>query len=248
MIVLGYDVETTGLDTQKDSIVEVGAVVWDTEQKLPIQIYSSFVSGVKILPEHKTAMDINGIKPEWLSFGKPLNTVFNEIAEMGSLHNVQYIVAHNGEGYDKPITIAEIDRLPGSIASSFFKATPWLDTRYDLPFETEPKSRSLNHLIADHGFLNPFAHRAVFDVLAMLKLMGMYDFNKILEQSKIPWIITRALVDFDNKEKAKEMRFSWENIGDRKFPKMWIKKIRENLLEVEQKKAEEKNFKIVKIE
>jgi len=247
MIVLGYDVETTGLDTQKDSIVEVGAVVWDTEAKVPLEVYSAFVSGVEILPEHKTAMDIHGIKPEWLkNYGMPFKIVFQNIAGFCRHYGIQYIVAHNGEGYDKPLTIAELTRA--GIIDHPLTQIPWLDTRYDLPFETEPKSRSLNHLIADHGFLNPFAHRAVFDVLAMLKLMGMYDFNKIIEQSKIPWIITRALVDFDNKEKAKEMRFSWENIGDRKFPKMWVKKIRENLLEIEQKKAEEKNFKIVKIE
>ena len=242
MIVIGYDVETTGLDTAKDRIIEVGAVVWDTEQALPIDIYSSFVAGVEILPEHMAALEINGIKPGWLSYGRLLKTVFKEIEEMAGLYDAEYIVAHNGEGYDKPITDAECARH-----GITFPQLPWIDTRYDLPFEKEPSSRSLNHLALDQGFINPFAHRAVFDVLTMLRVMSKYDFNKIVERSKIPWVVARALVDYDNREKAKELRFSWENIGDKKYPKCWVKRIKEDLLEAEQKKADEKGFKVVRL-
>lgn len=242
MLVLGYDVETTGLDTSKDRIVEVGAVVWDTDKKLPIKIYSSFVSGVEILPEHSTALEINRIDPEWLKYGKPLGSIFGDLAEECAIHGIEYIVAHNGENYDKPITMAEAER-----GGFKFPELTWLDTRMDLPFEVEPKSRSLNHLALDQGFINHFAHRAVFDVLTMLKVMSAYDFSKIVEMSKVPWVIVRAMVDYDNREKAKEARFSWEMIGTDKYPKCWVKKIRENQLEAEVKRAEEKNFKVLRI-
>ena len=43
MLILGVDFETTGLDTQKDSIIEVGAVLWDTQRKMPLQIYSDLM-------------------------------------------------------------------------------------------------------------------------------------------------------------------------------------------------------------
>lgn len=244
MLVLGYDVETTGLDTSKDSIIEVGAVVWDTDQKLPIDIYSKFISGVEIKPEHKEAMDVNGIKPEWLEYGYCLEEVFCFLDHLCKKYDVKYLVAHNGAGYDVPISISEASRL--KLEFDFLKL-PLIDTRYDLPFTKEPKSRSLNHLALDQGFLNPFSHRAVFDVLTMCRVMSAFEFDKIIAHSKIPWVIARALVDYDNKEKAKEMRFSWEKIGEEVFPKCWVKKIKEDQLEIEQNKASQKGFKIVKI-
>lgn len=75
----------------------------------------------------------------------------------------------------------------------------------------------------------------------------MYDFTKVVEMSKIPWITVRALVDYENRELAKAQRFSWEKIGDKTYPKMWVKKIKQNTLEREVEKTEGK-FKIVQIE
>lgn len=241
-IVLGYDLESTGLDTSTSKIIEVGAVIWDTEEKLPLALYSTFVSGVEILPEHKAALDVNKINPAWLKYGKPIRGVFEDLDALCRKYGVEYVVAHNGENYDKPLTLAEVERIGDSYE---FTKLPWVDTRHDLPFEVEPKSRSLNHLALDQGFINHFAHRAVFDVMTMLKVMSKYDFEAIVQQSKIPWVVVRALVGYDDRELAKARRYSWENLGERKYPKCWVKKIRETKLLEEQKEA---TFQVVKIE
>ena len=246
MKILGLDFESTGLDTNTARIIEVGACVFETDTNVPIQIYSTFISDVKIMPEHEEALKINRIKAEWLDYGVPLEEALMELNRLIGDHHIEYVMAHNGNSYDKPLVLAELNRL--GLKGHFLETCKWLDSKDDLPFMEEPQSRKLRHLALDAGFINFFEHRAIFDVMTMLKIAADYKIEDIIEQSKIPWVIIRALVDYDNREKAKEMRFSWENIGEKKFPKCWVKKIRENLVEIEQKKAEEKNFKIVKIE
>jgi len=243
--ILGLDFESTGLDINTARIIEVGACVFDTETKVPIQIYSTFISDVKIVPEHYEALKINGINPEWLVYGVTLEEALNELNRLIISHSIQYVMAHNGNNYDKPLVLSEIKRV-GAIGNSLEKLN-WLDSKEDLPFLEEPQSKKLRHLALDAGFINFFEHRAIFDVMTMLRVASFYKIDDIIAHSKIPWVIARALVDYDNKEKAKEMRFSWEKIGEEVFPKCWVKKIKEDQLEIEQNKASQKGFKIVKI-
>jgi DNA polymerase III subunit epsilon len=121
------------------------------------------------------------------------------------------------------------------VAAPTLRGLPVIDTLTDIPFASEPDSRKLKYLAGDHGFLNPFAHRAVFDVLTMLKVLSHYPIDKVLEYAKAPMITIRAVVDFNNKDKAKARRFSWEKIGDKTYPKMWVKRIKEFQLEEEKK-------------
>lgn len=255
MRVLGIDVETTGLDTKEDRIIEIGAVVWDTDYKVPLEMFSEFVlPPPEKLPLQPIITKLTGIREEWLQqFGAGLPYVFNHLESLMKIHKVEYVVAHNGENYDKPLILAELERAANPVNTVDFSKhlltqLPWIDTRFDLPYEEEPGSRKLNHLALDHGFINPFKHRALFDVLTMLKLTEDFDFEKIIEQSKIPWCVMRALVSFEDKDKAKELRYSWEQIGDRKFPKWWVKKVKENRVEEEALAAAAKNFKAVRIE
>ncbi len=248
MIVAGIDVETTGLNTSEDRIIEIGAVVWDTEAKVPLDMISSFVQPpLEKLPLLPEIVKLTGIREEWLrKWGIPVSHALMSISNMMESYGAKYVLAHNGENFDRPIVMAEIER--SNIEDSLLKDLPWLDTRSDLPFEEEPGSRRLNHLALDQGFINPFQHRAVFDVLTMLKVASKYDFEEIVAHSRIPWCTMRALVDYDNRDKAKELRYSWEQIGDKKYPKCWVKRVRENLVESEALAAAAKGFKAVKIE
>lgn len=247
MIVLGIDVESTGVDPQKDRILELGCAIWDTDLKVPIELFSTFISDVNIEESHKPALLINGIRQEWLKHGMPLEKAFRDINNLMFRHGVSHVIAHNGTRFDQPIILEELRRTKFGVSHNL-AIYPWLDTMLDLPFEKEPANRSLISLCAEHGFVNSFPHRAVFDVLAMLKLMGNYSFEAVLEQAKIPWIVVRVLVDYENRDKAKELRYSWEQLGDKKYTKSWVKKIRANQLKAEQDKALEKGLKVVQID
>jgi DNA polymerase-3 subunit epsilon len=234
---LGLDFETTGLDFEKDRIIETGAVLWDTDSHRPLVTYGEFVYEESTPPLTPEIVGLTGITQEMLDeFAISPEAHFNWLNEFASSHKVDYIVAHNGENFDKPMLWAEFKRL--GLENTLLHNIPWIDTKTDLPFEVEPASRRLAHLALDAGFINPFAHRALFDVLTMLRVMDQYDVNKIIEYSKIPWITVSALVGYKDRQLAKDARFRWDADN-----KLWIKDIKEDQL---QKTREEclKHFRI----
>lgn len=247
--VLGIDFETTGLDTKADHIIELGAVVWDTDGAHPLDLFSCFITPPDCkLPLSEDIREFTGIKDEWLiKHGRTLAQAMDYLQKvLIEPYEIDYIVAHNGENFDRPLALAELERH--GIEAHGLKDLHWIDTRTDLPFAKEPRSRSLNHLAADFEFINPFKHRAVFDVLTMLRVMSHFDFEVVAAQSRIPWVTVRALVDYNDRQKAKDLRYSWEQVGDIKMPRSWIKRVRENQLEAEQKLADEKGFKAVRVQ
>jgi DNA polymerase-3 subunit epsilon len=175
---------------------------------------------------------VSGITVPMLEeFGTDPAHNLNWLDQYCSKHQVEYIVAHNGENFDKPLLLSELDRH--GLAAPCLRSIPWIDTRTDLPFASEPDSRKLKHLALDAGFINPFAHRAVFDVLTMMRVFSNYDLKDILAYQAIPFVTIRAMVNFDNKELAKAQRFSWEKIGDKVYTKQWVKRIKQDRFEEE---------------
>jgi DNA polymerase-3 subunit epsilon len=244
MRLLGLDFETTGLDTSKDRITEMGAVVWDVDTKRPLTTLGFFLHDETYPPLSEEIIKITGLTDEILKeFGTPPAANLKWLDSYCKTHKIDYIVAHNGENYDRPLLYAELGRH--NIAGECLRALPWIDTRTDIPFASEPDSRKLRHLALDCGFLNPIEHRAIFDVLTMLRVLSHYDLNAVLEYQKIPFITVRAIVSYDDRELAKKQRFSWEKIGDKTYPKWWVKKIKANKFDEEKKAC---TFPIVTVE
>ena len=86
---------------------------------------------------------------------------------------------------------------------------PWIDTITDIKFDKSIKTRNLKHLAAEHNFLPGFSHRAVFDVLTMLKILSMYEIDEVIARASEPTLYVQALVDFKNNQKAKDHQFRW---------------------------------------
>lgn len=253
MRLFGFDAETTGLDTAVERVTEIGACLWDTELQKPIVTVGVFLNddGIRARiadPEVAAMMlRVSGTTPSILEeFGTDPRANFQWVNDFCGRHRVDYIVAHNGTNYDKPLLLAELDRF--GLPAPVLRALPWLDTRTDIPFPTEPDSRRLVHLATDHGFLNPFPHRAVFDVLTMLKVLSHYKLDEVIAYSKIPFILCRAIVTFDQKQWAKDLRYSWEKLGtEYHYPKCWIKLVKEDKYEAEVKAGLAKGFQVVRL-
>lgn len=234
--VLGIDFETTGLDFKKDRIVEVGYCIWDTSRKVPLRVGSDLLvdGGIRErLMDPDAANTVSEVSGLLLSdiedFGVAPALSFMLVEALTISQKVEYVVAHNGTGFDKPFLVEEATKLDLKVPRIL--ELPWIDTRLDLPFPKEPSSRRLVHLSAEHGFVNPFEHRALFDVLAMLKLMSKYDFQEVAAQALIPFVTVRAMVDYADRQLAKDARFSWEKLGDKTYNKCWVKQVRANKVE-----------------
>lgn len=247
MRILGIDFETTGLDTSKDRITEMGFALWDVPTKRPLVTVGVFLHDESYPPQSQEILGLTGISNEMLrEFGTAPAANFSVLEGFCTKHKIEYIVAHNGENFDRPFLYAELSRV--AVAAPVLRALPWIDTRTDIPFAKEPDSRKLNHLALDLGFINPFAHRAVFDVLTMLRILSNYAIEDVLAYQRIPFVVLRALVSYENREQAKKQRFAWEKIGEKTWPKCWVKKVKLNLLQAELDACKKQGFDAIQIE
>lgn len=238
MKILGLDFETTGIDTQKDRVIEVGYVQWDTARKVPIQIGDFLIKheaheNVVVSP---LITKITGIEARDVEEnGIPLAMAFEPL--VCAINASEFIVAHNGNRFDKPLFEAELKRLGWT---DRVKPLPWIDTLLDVPYPTEYAFRNLGVLAEKHNLKNAYAHRAAFDVLTMLQVLDLYDFHSVIERSKLPNALVQAKVSFDKKDLAKARGFYWDGPTKR-----WLKWVKELTIDEEAKLG---GFEIVKVE
>jgi DNA polymerase-3 subunit epsilon len=241
MRLLGLDFETTGLDTKNDRITEIGLCLWEVETKRPLTTVGVFLHDASYPKLSDEITKLTGITDEMLQeFGTEPKGNLQWLDSYCSRHRVDYVVAHNGRDFDMPFLEAEFDRH--GVAGDCIRHLPLIDTKTDIPFASEPDSRRLKHLALDCGFINPFAHRAVFDVLTMLRVLSNYSIEDVVNYAKIPWMVVRAVVPhpkYDGgagKDLAKKIGFRWQDIGGKNYPGWWVKKIKEDQLDAESRK------------
>jgi DNA polymerase III subunit epsilon len=221
MRILGLDFETTGLDAQKDRITEAGIVLYDTEARQPVRISGFLVKavGAVISSEIEQLTGISNTLVE--KFGVQVVSAISAINKMAA--EADFFCAHNAE-FDRGFYQNECQRVAAEPI-----AKPWIDTRTDLPVAAYQlgKSASLRYMAADHGFLYP-AHRAVDDVLAMFRILAMYDINETVKRAQTPNVQVRAVVSFDDKHLAKERGYYWKADA-----KLWIKPLKADEVDAE---------------
>ena len=199
-LLVGIDVETTGLSAEEDRILEVGAVLLDWQTGTPLQLLSKLVRPDRPIPPEITK--INGIDDEMVDcYGEPEAKVFAELNAM--MASADYAMAHNAE-FDKGFYLATNKRL-GNEDNGIF----WLCSKNDIRYPESITTRNLRHLAAEHNFCNPLAHRAVFDVLTMFKIAQSYSLDDIIARAKEPTLVVQAIVSFDDKELAKARGYYW---------------------------------------
>ena len=223
MRILCLDVESTGLNPEKDQITEWGAALYDSDTKQPVRVSGFLIKGVFISEEitrithiTQSMVDTYGVSPE-----AGLSAIY------GLAQQAEMLCGHNFP-FDRSFLDAESKRQGKALI-----ALPAIDTRTDLPPEAykKGKSASLRYLAADHGFCYD-AHRAVNDVLATLKLLSMYDLDTVIKRSQIPNVEVRAVVDYDDRLLAKERGYYWKS-----ELKQWRRPMKLNEVDAEKQSA-----------
>ena len=156
-LILGLDVETTGIDPAAERIIEVGAVLWDWDSETPLEMMSRLVR-----PERPISAEITGITGITDAMvekhGRSEAEALSELEAL--ISQADFILAHNAN-FDRSFYLAACARHGVSPS-----ALPWLCSRVDVRYPESIGTRKLAYLAAEHGFISPFgSHRAVLDVL-----------------------------------------------------------------------------------
>ena len=162
-----FDIETTGLNTDKDRIIELGAVrVLDGKV---IGVFEKLINPGIVISDRITS--INGISNEMVKDADYPGVVLSEFNRF--INGVEFLVGHNAYYFDYPFLQSEFKRNFVKHNKLYVKDTMFLAKKKIPRFN----SYSLKNLTAHLGIENKTAHRALSDVYATYELF--VELNKL---------------------------------------------------------------------
>lgn len=222
MLILGIDLETTCIEPKDGHIIEIGAVLWDVEQKKPVQLYSEFTfpnpSNVESLVIPPEIQELTGITGEDIrNHGILLKYGLEQLLSM--MEKAEYLVAHHHSFEQRWLIHHSQNQMGNQMDADFIETAIWIDTQLDVPYPNKIKTRKLEYLAYEHACPNPFSHRAVFDALVMLKILSHYDIEPAIESAQTPVVSVYANVSYNDRHLAKNRGYYWDGDDSRKWRK-----------------------------
>lgn len=240
-LVCGIDTETTGLDYEKDTIIEIAAVTFDDVTWKPLHVFQRFVCTPGLPPLSPLIKELTRITDDMLMDGDYFEEVLSDFKLFSK--DCTHFIAHNAE-FDKKMLEGMCKKH-----SLYMPEKEWICSKTDIKTHFGKRCTKLSHLALDYGLAvdGSTLHRATEDVLLMGQVLaksGM-TLGDILKWKKEPWIYIQAIVEkpwLDNGASttlAKADGYTWEKChGDTStvFSKQWIKRVKESEYENEIKK------------
>lgn len=211
------DLETTGLNPEQDQIIEIGLLefMWGGGLESPIitNMYGALQDpGVELSPEIQRITGLNDLALKGQQIDWDIVRKYLQRAEV--------IIAHNAE-FDRAFLQrrAEVSDIDMHWACSI-RHVDWHGKNIT--------SRRLSHIAADHGFVNPFPHRALFDCATTYRIVAPH-LGEVVARSYEREVMVRALgAAFATKDKLKTRGYRWNPQGH-----VWEKRIFESRLDDE---------------
>lgn len=218
MLILGLDTETDHYDPLTAKVTEIGAVLFDTVTRQPVEIESHLIREVDLQPLSEKIIKITGITDDMIAkHGKRPIDVIKRFLML--YEKADYVLAHNGNGFDRPLMRAFFGRYLTEGELKLLTPKHWIDSLTDVPYEEECKQRSMTYLQGYYKLVNPFQHRALTDILTTLTIVDQnFNWDEIVTISKSPTLTYIANVDYHNRDVAKEAGFKWD-AAERKWKK-----------------------------
>lgn len=204
MRLLAIDTETSGLGPfanppQQDSVIEVGAVLWDVEENAVISHWSDLV----VHPTNGAA-DVNHITVELLQRGLSVTGAFSRLRELDS--RADYLIAHNAS-FDKTFLEAQ-----GCVLQR-----PWICSKHDIAWPGVAPGSSLIYTAVGLGVPVTGAHRALTDCLLLARCFERcaelgHDVAKMIELALRPkkiYEVADKSYDAARNAIVKAAGFSW---------------------------------------
>jgi len=229
MLILGLDFETTTcepLDPEKVRPVEVGLALYDTDYNTVIDAMSFLVWDSSTYSWDPRITEFTGLVEEHFK-SRAISPHSAQGLIASYAERSKAIMAHNGIAFDAKVLAKERDRLQIEPLQAH-----WIDTMDVLDFQG--RCRKLGHMAAELGFINPFPHRALFDVLTMFRVVELSGgVQKAYERSLLPkFLITATTVGpwtdgGRQRDIVKSLGFTWDASS-----KKWARPCYENDLGV----------------
>lgn len=217
-------------------------VVWDTTLRAPIKLFGTLVDPGPQAIWEPGVEKINNLSPAICSkYGMPDDKALRYVLSWYGSSDVA--CAHNGTVFDRPLLDVWAERY--GLDSQ--KSKVWIDTKTDIETKQGNATR-LVYMAADHGFLNPFPHRAMFDVMTMFKILDKQDIDKVMEMAASPSVTVKSLQAFEQNNLARNRGFHPQydigaDGGKGKF-KYWSMSVKECKLEKEREACRSAGFEI----
>ncbi len=221
------DVETTGLDQQKDEVIELGMVKFDYLPDGRIadikDVFSSFNEPSEPIPPEVTAL--TGITNDMVA-GQHIE----EVAVSAFVEDAVIVIAHN----------AGFDRKFAERYWPVFQRKGWGCSATEIEWRKHGFEGSrLGYLLNGAGFFHQ-AHRAVDDCHAMLEILalelptaGTPALGVLLAQARKKTIrVWAEQSPFDLKDKLKRRGYRWSDGNDGR-PRSWYVDVAEGKLDDE---------------
>jgi DNA polymerase-3 subunit epsilon len=212
------DLETSGLNPEQDQIIEIGLIEFayqaDTMPMI-INMYSGLEEPTQEISEEITR--ITGITNLMLK-GRTIDWEFvRALVERASI-----VIAHN-VAFDSSFL-----RLRPELAGA---EVHWACSAKHIDWTTKGfRTRALNYLAADHGFLNPFAHRALFDAATTFRLVAPH-LDELIERSYEKELVVEAVGSpFESKDVLRLHGYRWDPQN-----RFWFKVVLQSELEAERR-------------
>lgn len=186
MKLMFLDIETTGFDRRWDHLIELAAVIYDTQTKEELEEFHEYINPGKTIPPK--IVELTGITNRQVSGCRTEREVLRDFIEFVAIHRPDAIVAHNGEQFDMPFIKSKTDFyfLP-------MKDLPIIDTLKlardlkpevtDLTAQGRPSYKQT--ALAKFYGIQYQAHSAIFDVKALIQIYEkMQDVQKESVKSK----------------------------------------------------------------
>jgi DNA polymerase-3 subunit epsilon len=195
--VLIVDVETSGLLAGQDALLEVGVAVWSVEHSALIEACSFLVRA-----SENAAAEMNGIPVALVRDARTVRPmVGTRLRALVDSYGLDAALAHNA-AFDQQ-WLPELHHLP------------WVCTMSDVKWPSASHARNLAAVALAHGVGVVDAHRALTDVLTVARLLEAvakrgHDVAALLAAGLRPKATFRALVSYEEREKAKQAGFGWD--------------------------------------
>ena len=166
-----YDTETTGLSSQKDRIIEIGA--FDPVQN---RTFEELINPNTPIPE--TSSNICNITDDMVKDAPTFDIIGKKFIEFCGSDTI--LIAHNNDSFDKPFLDAEFNRADLKMLDlPFIDSLKWARKyRSDLPKHSLQYLREMYNIEANQ------AHRALNDVIVLHKV-----FEKMIDDLDIETVL-----------------------------------------------------------